>query len=71
MHIQTIQSHLKNIPYSQMLGIKTICSTPAEYKKHCAILKQKFIKREYEENILKDQIDKVDNVDGKDLLKKK
>ena len=54
-----------------MLGIKTICSTPAEYKKRCAILKQKFIKREYEENILKDQIDKVDNVDGKDLLKKK
>ena len=71
MHIQTIQNHLKKHTAQPNVGIKTICSTLAEYKKHCAILKQKFIKREYEENILKDQIDKVDNVDGKDLLKKK
>ena len=46
---------------------KTTCSTLTEYKKHCAILKQKFIERGYKENVLKDQIDKVDNTDRKDL----
>ena len=60
-----------SIPYSQALRIKTICSTLTEYKKHCAILKQKFIEWGYEENILKDEIDKVDNIDRKDLLRKK
>ena len=59
------------IPYSQALRIKTICSTLTEYKKHCAILKQNFIESEYEENILKDEIDKVDNIDRRDLSRKK
>ena len=52
----------RSIPYSQALRIKTICSTLTEYKKHCAILKQNFIERGYEENILKDEMDKVDNI---------
>ena len=60
-----------SISYSQALRIKTICSTLTEYKKHCAILKQKFIERGYEESIMKDKIDKVDNIDRKDLLRKK
>ena len=60
-----------SIPDSQALRIKTICSTLNEYKKHCAILKQNFIERAYKENILKDQINKVDNIDRKDLLSKK
>ena len=46
-----------SIPYSQALKIKTICSTLME--------------RGYEGNILKDKIDKVDNIDRKDLLRKK
>ena len=54
-----------------MLRIKTICFTLTEYKKHCAILKQNFIERVYEENILNAEIDKVDNIDWKDLLSKK
>ena len=58
-------------PYSQALRIKTIRSTLTKYKKCCAILKQKFIGRGYEENILKDEIDKVDNIDRQDLLRKK
>ena len=45
--------------------------TDGTYKKHCAILKQNFIEKGYEENILKDQMDKVDNIDQKDLLRKK
>ena len=61
----------RSIPYSQVLRIKTICSTLTEYKKHCAIPKPNFIERGYEENILKDKIDKVENIDRKDLLSKK
>ena len=60
-----------SIPYSQALRMKTICSTRTEYKRHFAILKQKFIERGYEENILKNELDKVDNIDRKDLLRKK
>ena len=39
------KSHKRSIPYTQVLRIKTICSTLTEYKKHCAILKQNFIER--------------------------
>ena len=53
------------------MKIKTICSTLTKYKKHCAILKQNFIERGYKENILKDEIDTVDNIDQKYLLSKK
>ena len=35
------------------------------------MLKQNFIERGYEENILKNQIDKVDNIDREDLSRKK
>ena len=61
----------RSMLYSQALRIKTSCSTLAEYKKHCAILKQNFIEKGYKENILKDEIDKVDNIDRKNLLSKK
>ena len=72
MHIQTIQSHLREAYLiSQALRIKTICSTLTGYQKHCAILKQNFIERGYEENILNDEIDEGDNIDRKDLLSKK
>ena len=39
-------------------------------EKHCATLKQNFIENGYEENILQDQIDKVDSISRKDLLRK-
>ena len=70
-HSDHPKSLKRSIPYSQALRIKTICSILTEYKKHCAILKQNFIERGYEGNILKDEIDKVDNIDRKDLLSKK
>ena len=69
-HSDHPKSLKRSIPYSQALRIKTICSTLTEYKKHCAILKQNFIDRGYKENILKDKIDEVDNIDRKDLLRK-
>ena len=70
-HSDHSKSLKRSIPYSQAFRIKTICSTLTEYKKHCAILKQNFIERGYEENILNDEIDKVGNIDRKDLLSKK
>ena len=70
-HSDHPKSLKRSIPYSQELRIKTICSILTEYKKHCAILKQNFIERGHEGNILKDEIDKVDNIDRKDLLRKK
>ena len=70
-HSDLLKSLKISIPYIQALRIKTICSTFTKYKKHCAILKQNFIERGYKENILKDEINKVDNIDRKDLLRKK
>ena len=70
-HSDHPKSLKRSIPYSQALRIKTICSTLTEYKKRCSILKQNFIERECEENMLNDEIDKVDNIDRKDLLSKK
>ena len=64
-HSDHPKSLKRSIPYSQALRIKTICSTLSEYKK------QNFIERGYEENILNDEIDKIDNIDQKDLLSKK
>ena len=46
-------------------------STPTEYEKCWAILKQQLIERERKENILKNKIDKVDSTDQKDPLRKK
>ena len=71
VHSDHPKSLKRSIHYSHALRIKTICSTLTEYKKHCAILKQNFIERGYEENILKDETDKVDNINRKELLRKK
>ena len=70
-HLDHTRSLKKSILYIQAKRVKTIRSTLTEYKIHCAMLKQNFIERGYEENILKDQIDKVDNIDREDLSRKK
>ena len=38
-----------SIPYSQALRLKAICSTSTEFDKNCAIIKQKFLDRQYKE----------------------
>ena len=53
-HSDDPKSLRRSISYSQALRIKTICSPLTEYKKRCAILKQNFIERGYEENVLND-----------------
>ena len=60
---------LKNsIPYSLALRLKTICSTSTEFHKNCAIIKQKFIDRQYKEEVLDEQNKKVDRIERKELF---
>lgn len=70
VHSDHPKSLLKSLPFSHMLRMKSI-STPTEYEKCWAILKQQLIERERKENILKNKIDKVDSTDQKDPLRKK
>ena len=57
-----------SIPYSQALRLKTICSTSTELDKNCAIIKQKFLDRQYKEKVLDEQIKKVDRIERKQLF---
>ena len=60
---------LKNsILYSQALRLKTICSTSTEFDKNCAIIKQKILDRQYKEEVLDEQIKKVDRTERKELF---
>ena len=60
---------LKNsIPYSQASRLKTICSTTIEFDKNCAIIKQKFLDRQYKEEVLDEQIKKVNRIERKELF---
>ena len=55
-------------PYSQALRLKAICSTSTEFDKNCAIIRQKFLDRQYEEEVLDEQIKKVDRIERKELF---
>ena len=57
-----------SIPYSQVMRLKTICSTSTEFDKNCAIIKQKFLDRQYKEEVLDEQIKKVDRIERKELF---
>ena len=54
--------------YSQALRLTTICSTSTEFDKNCAIIKQKFLGRQYKEEVLDDQIKKADRIESKELF---
>ena len=54
-----------SIPYSQALRLKTICSTNTEHEKNFAIIKQKFLGRQYKKEVLDEQIKKVDTIERK------
>ena len=60
----------KSIPYSQALTIKHVCSTFGEYKKHSNDLVKRFMEKGYKENIICNQIGKVDNLERTTLLNK-
>ena len=57
-----------SIPYSQAFRLKTICSTSTEFDKNCAIIKQKFLDQQYKEEVLDEQIKKVDRIERKELF---
>ena len=57
-----------SIPYSQALRLKTICFTSIELDKNCAIIKQKFLDRQYKEEVLDEQIKKADRIERKELF---
>ena len=57
-----------SIPYSQALRLKTICSKSTEFDKNCAIIKQNFLDRQYKEEVLDEQIKKVDRIERKELF---
>ena len=70
MQILHILLHLKkSIPYSQALRIKLVCSTLDEYKKHSNELVNRFVEI-YKENIIWNQIEKVNNLERSTLLNK-
>ena len=50
------------------LRLKTISSTEDEYQRNCAVMKQKLLKRKYNEENLNKQIEKVDLIERKELL---
>ena len=60
----------KSIPYSQTLRIKRICSSFDEYKKHSNDLVKRFVEKGYKENIIRNQIRKVDNLERSTMLNK-
>ena len=63
---------LKNsIPYAQGLRIKKICSTQEDYNNAKTELIESFEKRGYDKENLKTQLQPLENIDRKDLLKYK
>ena len=57
-----------SIPYIQALRLKTICSTTTEFNNNCAIIKEKFLDRQYKEEVLDEQVKKVDRIERKELF---
>ena len=60
----------KSIPYSHALRIKCVCSTFDECKKHSNDLVRRFVEKGYTENIIQNQIEKVENLERTTLLYK-
>ena len=50
------------------MRLKIICPTITEYDETCAIIKQKFLNQQYKEEVLDEQIKKVDRIKRKDLF---
>ena len=60
-----------SIPCIQTLSLKTICSKTTELDKNCGSFKQKFLDRKYQEEVLDEQIKKVDRIERKGLFTNK
>ena len=60
----------KRIPYSQALRMKRVCSTSDECKKRPNDLVKRFVQKGYKENIIRNQIKKLDNLERSTSLNK-
>ena len=61
--------HLKeNLPYSQALRLKRICSEETEYHKNCTKMRDNFIKRGYNKSLVTQQIEKANAKSRHDTL---
>ena len=58
----------KSIPYSQALRIRRIFSTFQEYHSHSRKLIEQFVKKGYKKDVVTQQIQKIDQIDRKQLL---
>ena len=58
----------KSIPYSQALQIWQICSTFQEYHSHSRKLIEQFVNKGYKNDVVTQQIQKVDQLNRKQLL---
>ena len=68
---QNTQGSLKNsTPFIQALRL-TKQFTTTGYGRNCAIIKQKFLDRQYKEEVLDEQIKKVDRIERKELFTNK
>ena len=47
----------ENIPYSQALRVKRICSINSEFEAHINTIKDQFVKRGYEKTLIENQIE--------------
>ena len=70
-NLEQTRSLKNSIRYSQALRLKTIYSTTTEYDKNCAIIKQKLLARQCKEEVLDEQIMKVDRIERKELFTNK
>ena len=64
-HSRSLKS---STPYSQILRLKAIRSTSTSFDKNCAIIKLKFLDRQYNDEVLDEQIKKVDRIKRKELF---
>ena len=61
-------SLMKSIPYSQAVQIRRICSTFQDYHNHSRKLIEKFVNKGYKKVVATQQIQKVEQLDKKQLL---
>ena len=68
MKLEHSHSLNKRIPYSQALRLRRICSTFQEYHSHSRKLIAQFVNKGYKKDVVTQQIQKVAQLDRKQLL---
>ena len=61
----------KSIPHSLTLQIKRICSTAKDFEHHTQELKERFVKQVYNQKLINDHIQNVNELNRSELFKEK